>query len=113
MRTIPSTLAIVLFALLPSVTNAQSSGVTFKEQQADQLEVRIDGKVFGVLNSGKSWSKPFLFPVHAPNGKNILRTIVPTKADQGSSKEGTDHFHHKGVWVSVDSVNDEIGRAHV
>jgi hypothetical protein len=107
MRTIPSTLAIVLFALLPSVTNAQSSGVTFKEQQADQLEVRIDGKVFGVLNSGKSWSKPFLFPVHAPNGKNILRTIVPTKADQGSSKEGTDHFHHKGVWVSVDSVNDE------
>jgi hypothetical protein len=72
-----------------------------------RLEIRIDGKSFAVLNHGTEWNKPFLFPVYALNGTNVLRDIVPTKADAGSSKEGRDHFHHKGVWVSVDSVNDD------
>lgn len=107
MKTIPTAFVIFAVALLPLSASAQSSGVKFNQQPSDQLEVLIDGKVFGILNSGKSWNKPFLFPVHAPNGSNVLRDIVPTKADQGSSKDGTDHFHHKGVWVSVDSVNDE------
>lgn len=84
-----------------------SKGVTFHEASEGQLEILIDGSVFAVLNHGKPWNKPFLFPVHAPSGKNVLRDIIPTAADQGSSKDGTDHFHHKGVWIAVDSVNDE------
>ena len=83
------------------------AGVTFREKSKTELEIVIGDDVFGVLNHGGTWGKPFLFPVHAPNGRNVLRKIVPTKSDQGSSKDGTDHFHHKGVWVSVDSVNDE------
>lgn len=107
MKTMPTLIAITVFSLLPVAGSAQSRGVTFSQKAADQLEVLIDGKVFGNFNSGKHWNKPFLFPVHTPNGRNILRDIIPTKAEQGSSKDGTDHFHHKGVWVSVDSVNDE------
>ena len=86
---------------------AEPGGVSFSEKSDGELEIRIGGKTFGVLNHGKNWNKPFLFPVHAPNGKNVLRDIIATKAEQGSSKDGTDHFHHKGVWISVDSVNDE------
>lgn len=107
MKIIPSAFVITVLTLLPLVSSAQSSGITFDDKQADQLQVLIDGKVFGIFNSGKTWNKPFLFPMHAPNGGNVLRDIIPTKADQGSSKDGIDHFHHKGVWVSVDSVNDE------
>lgn len=82
-------------------------GVTFAKTDDAHLQIHIDGKPFATLNHGKDWKKPFLFPVHAPDGTNVLRDIIPTKDKQGSSKEGTDHFHHKGVWVSVDSVNDE------
>ncbi len=99
--------ATATLTLTASSVNAQSSGVSFRPTQTDQLEVLIDGKVLGVFNHGKSWNKPFLYPMHAPNGKNVLRDIIATKKEQGSSKEGTDHFHHKGVWVSVDSVNDK------
>lgn len=97
-----------LLAVCCSIAQAQNSGVTFQEKQDQQLEVQINGKTFGVFNVGEQWAKPFLYPVHAPNGKNVLREIIPTAAEQGSSKDGTDHFHHKGVWIAVDSVNREM-----
>lgn len=98
-------LTLTLLGIWTSSAEAQS--VSFHANDADHLEVRIGEDVFAVMNHGKNWNKPFLFPVHAPDGTNILRTIIPTEKEQGSSKDGTDHFHHKGVWVSVDSVNDE------
>lgn len=93
--------------LLLSTCRPLLAEVTFREQSESKLEVLIDGSTFAVLNHGGDWNKPFLYPVHAANGKNVLRPIIATKEQQGSSKEGTDHFHHKGVWISVDSVNDE------
>ena len=101
-----ATVLVSTLCFAPGSVIQAAKGVLFSEKDDGQLEVLIDGKVFAVLNHGANWNKPFLFPVHAPNGNNILRTIVPTHADQGSSKDGTDHFHHKGVWVAVDSVND-------
>ncbi|MCP4785260.1 MAG: hypothetical protein GY903_25735 [Fuerstiella sp.] len=102
-----SALFLCLTAASTFAVDRNSRGVSFQSTKDGQLEIQVDGKKFAVLNHGKEWNKPFLFPVHAPNGKNVLRDIVPTKADAGSSKEGKDHFHHKGVWVSVDSVNDD------
>ncbi|MEP3481850.1 MAG: PmoA family protein [Fuerstiella sp.] len=98
-------LCVALFASMSLVSAADS--VSFKELPENRLEILIGDQTLGILNHGSKWNKPFLFPLYAKNGKNVLRDIVPTKADQGSSKQGTDHFHHKGVWVSVDSVNDE------
>ncbi|MCA9049575.1 MAG: PmoA family protein [Planctomycetaceae bacterium] len=95
--------------LMVSVTSvAAAEKVAFREAGGDRLEILIGDRVFGVLNHGKNWRKPFLYPVYAANGKNVLRQIVATKEDQGSSKDGLDHFHHKGVWISVDSVNEEM-----
>lgn len=103
-----SCLFILIVGVLGSPISAQTkSGVTIIEKDDAHLEIQIDGQPFTVLNHGKDWKKPFLFPMSAPDGTNILREIIPTKDKQGSSKDGTDHFHHKGVWVSVDSVNDE------
>lgn len=98
-------LCVALFASVSLVSAADS--VSFQEMSENRLEIRLGDKTLGILNHGSKWNKPFIFPLYAQNGKNVLRDIVPTKADQGSSKDGTDHFHHKGVWVSVDSVNDE------
>lgn len=98
-------LCVVLFASMSLVSAADS--VSFKEMPENRLQIRIGDQTLGILNHGSKWNKPFIFPLYAQNGKNVLRDIIPTKAEQGSSKDGTDHFHHKGVWVSVDSVNDE------
>ncbi|MEQ9411600.1 MAG: PmoA family protein [Fuerstiella sp.] len=97
----------LLLCVATSAVAADAKGVSFHQKSDGELQIKIDGQPFAVLNHGSKWNKPFLFPVHAPSGKNVLRDIIPTAADQGSSKDGTDHFHHKGVWISVDSVNDE------
>lgn len=100
-------LFLLVLCVLPASGSAIAE-VSFREQSDSKLEILIDGSTFAVLNHGADWNKPFLYPVHASNGKNVLRPIIATKEDQGSSKEGTDHFHHKGVWLSVDSVNREM-----
>lgn len=105
MRAFSSTVVCLVLILVSQLRAGE--GVSFSEPDDSHLQILIDGKPFATLNHGRDWKKPFLFPVHAPDGTNVLRDIIPTKAEQGSSKEGTDHFHHKGVWVSVDSVNDE------
>lgn len=101
--------SLMLILTLPAAMSSvfADGEVSFSKLSEDRIQINLGDEILGVLNHGSQWNKPFLFPLHAPNGKNVLRDIVATKAEQGSSKEGTDHFHHKGVWVSVDSVNDE------
>lgn len=101
-RSLPLLAALLMLSL---TAPAMARGVAFVRKSDTELEIKIDGRTFGVLNHGGEWAKPFLFPVKTPSGKNVLRPIIPTAAEQGSSKEGTDHFHHKGVWIAVDSVN--------
>lgn len=94
---------LLCFANTSAAQDAKNA--SFQQKSEGELRVLIGDEVFGVLNHGEEWNKPFLFPVHAADGKNILRPIIAT--DQGSSKQGNDHRHHKGVWIAVDSVNDE------
>lgn len=100
------TCASLLIGSVATSIAQDTKGVSFQRKSDGELQILIDGKKFGVLNHGKAWNKPFLYPLWAPNGKNILREIVPTAEDQ-DSKTGKDHFHHKGVWVAVDSVNEK------
>ena len=101
-------LLVVLILVPVSSLVAGDEAVSFRQKAEGQIEILIGDEVLGVFNHGDQWNKPFIYPLHAPNGENVLRDIIPTAADQGSSKEGTDHFHHKGVWVSVDSVNEKM-----
>ncbi len=98
-------LILTVFAANSSAQDANR--VSFHEKSDSELQILIGNDVFSVLNHGKQWNKPFLYPMYAADGTNILRPIIATKADQGSSKTGNDHHHHKGVWIAVDSVNDE------
>ncbi len=97
----------LLTSLSASAGDDANAQIRFEPQDDDKLAILLGDEPLSIFNHGSSWQKPFLFPLHAPNGKNVLRAIVATKEQAGSSKEGTDHVHHKGVWASVDSVNDE------
>jgi len=103
----PSLLFGFCLFLKATAAFALGDGVQIVRPDDAHLKILIDGQPLATLNHGENWNKPFLFPLTAPDGTNVLRDIIPSKDQQGSSKDGTDHFHHKGVWVSVDSVNEE------
>lgn len=90
----PLATTTLLFFALTSVSFA-AAAVTF-ERQDDQVTVKIGDSPFAVYNTSKELPKPFFSPVRDPNGTIISRPI----------ENPEDHKHHKGIWVSIDEVNN-------
>lgn len=103
-------IALALFATLIGLSVFHQSAAAeqpVKFQRTDStIEIMINGDEFATYNFGDEWNKPFLYPVKTAEGVDVLRPIVATKADE-DRKSGKDHFHHKGVWVGVDSVTED------
>ena len=88
------------FLLLTSTSQAQTpeaKKVTFKQTDGGAA-VLIDGQPFTFLHIGPEWAKPFLAPVQAPGGAIVTRIV--------GDPDDKDHPHHKGIWFSVDEVNE-------
>lgn len=64
----------------------------------DTVAVTINGEEFTTYQFAKSLPKPFFSPVKI-GGTQVSRPIV------GEDYKG-DHPHHKGIWISVDEVNE-------
>src|SRR5690606_25433725 len=61
------------------------------------IEISIGDEPFATYHF-KNYKKPFLADLRAPRGTVVTRSL---------EKEAvTDHPHHKGLWVSVDQVNE-------
>lgn len=86
-------LALVICLSAPAV--AKETKVKL-EQKTDTIEVTVGGTPFATYNFGKNYPKPFFSPVRSADGTIITRGL----------KDPEDHKHHKGVWVSVDEVNE-------
>jgi len=65
-------------------------------KKTDTLEISVGGKPFTVFNFSQELPKPFFSPVLTPEGHVMTRSLEKPK----------DHPHHKGIWLSVDEVND-------
>ncbi len=93
------TLSVVwgLFTMVSSAESWAADSVKLT-RSGDAVGVTINGEEFATYQFAKSLPKPFFSPVKVA-GTQISRPIV------GDDYKG-DHPHHKGIWVSVDEVND-------
>ena len=85
--------------LLSASANSIAADTVKLARSGDTIAVTINGKEFSTYNFAKTLPKPFFSPVKAADGTLLTRPIV------GEDYKG-DHPHHKGIWVSVDEVND-------
>jgi hypothetical protein len=88
----------VIASLVACVADGMAADVVRLKRAGDTIAVTINGEEFSTYQFAKSLPKPFFSPVKVA-GTQISRPIV------GEDYKG-DHPHHKGIWVSVDEVND-------
>ena len=88
--------SVIVFTAGRVATALAEDAVTI-ESQPETLVVKIRGTEFTVFHHGDSLRKPYFWPVKAQDGTIITRPIDPNEKD---------HPHHKGIWFSVDEVND-------
>jgi hypothetical protein len=88
----------VVASLVVCVADSLAADVVQLKRSGDTVAVTINGEEFSTYQFAKSLPKPFFSPVKVA-GVQISRPIV------GEDYKG-DHPHHKGIWVSVDEVND-------
>jgi len=75
--------------------------VITKVEDADALEVRVNGEHFTTYHYSNLNKKPFLWPVHVEGGVGITRNF-PMGPDELAHE---DHVHHKSIWTSYGDLN--------
>ena len=83
--------------LVHAGTALQAEEAVVIKQQEEGVSVQIDGEEFTVFHHGAKLPKPYFWPVRGPGGAILTRPIDPNEKE---------HPHHKGIWLSVDEVND-------
>lgn len=81
-----------------SAVSSNAGRVELTPADGDKLNISINGQPFGTYNTGKDLPKPFLLPVRTAAGVVMNRALGDTS--------DADHPHHKGLWVSIDEINE-------
>ncbi len=88
-------LTIAMWAVLPCLAQVDI------QQQADRMNITINGAAFSTFFYGADTPKPYLHPLRTASGKIVTRGY-PMENIEGESK---DHPHHRGLWFSHGDVN--------
>lgn len=83
-------------ALAPLFCSAADDAVHLKKNDGE-VAITIGDQPFGTLHF-EGYKKPFIIDLRAPNGVVITRSL-----DADAVK---DHPHHKGLWFSVDEIDE-------
>ena len=85
-----------LLAFAPLLASAAEGQVRL-EQSDGKIAITVGGEPFTTYHA-KGFDKPFFIELRTPDGTIVTRSL---------EKEAvTDHPHHKGLWASVDEVNE-------
>jgi hypothetical protein len=69
---------------------------------ADRVRVEIDGQLFTEYVFGDGASRPYLYPVLAPDGTGLTRDF-PQKETPGEER---DHKWHRSIWFAHSYINN-------
>jgi Family of unknown function (DUF6807) len=92
MKCLP-TMLVVLLATTPAFADLMTVEL---EKKQNAVDVKIGKHDFTTLHFDKSQPKPYFSPVLAADGAQVSRPL----------ENPEDHPHHKGIWCSIDEVND-------
>lgn len=92
MKRLLATIAIIV-TTTPAFADLMTVDLVKKE---NTVEVKIGNRDFTTLHFAKSQPKPYFSPVAAADGAVVSRPL----------ENPEDHPHHKGIWCSIDEVND-------
>lgn len=81
---------------------AEPNVVIKKKENADELEVYINGEHFTTYHYSNENRKPFLWPVYAEGQVGVTRNFPMGKDDPAGDD---DHHHHKSIWTSYGNLN--------
>ena len=101
--------AVTAWLLGPSPCAAEN--VVELTQKGKQVDVTVGGELFMTYHTEQKFPKPFFSDVRGPGGTILSRPIMglhDIQADPNDKdrKKRFDHVHHKGIWLSIDEVND-------
>ncbi len=88
-------LAAASVVLLGAASIVVAEGKVSLTQQDHSIVVKIGDEEFTTYHYAASQPKPYFSPVRAAGGTIITRPLENPK----------DHPHHKGIWLSIDEVN--------
>ena len=91
---------LLLVAIAASLGAAPAAKVTLTKLD-DRVRVEIDGKLFTEYVFGDGASRPYCYPVLAPDGTSLTRDF-PQKETPG---EDRDHPWHRSIWFAHSMVN--------
>ena len=94
------TLCLVTCTIMSSnwaMSQVQADEPVTIEQRPEGVVVKVGSEEFTVFHHDNSLPKPYFWPVRAADGAIITRPIDPNEKE---------HPHHRGLWLSVDEVND-------
>ena len=86
----------MLTLLIGSQTVSAADSVILSPHDNHTIDATIGGQPFTTFHYGSELPKPYFSPVRAEDGTIVTRPL--------DVKE--DHPHHKGIWLSIDEIND-------
>lgn len=102
----------VFCAIYPSMIAAEEENksfvpdkVTIDNFRGEEVVFRAGAEEAAVYRFGRDWAKPILWPLKAPNNKDITRDWPMRPAPGSSPKE--DHPHQKSAWFTYGDVIPE------
>src|ERR1051325_9965586 len=92
---------VLALAAGPYNFDASSPANVKLTKQADRVRVEIDGQLFTEYVFGDGASRPYCYPVLAPDGTGLTRDF-PQKETPG---EEHDHPWHRSIWFAHSMMN--------
>ncbi len=99
-------IACCVVTTLSSLTNA-GEGLRLEKKEGE-LVITQDGKLETIYHFGAEVPKPYVHPVNIPGtATSFVRDIMPPQED-GSYPKSYDHKHHRGIWLAVEKVAEDL-----